>query len=75
MLKRPDWPRKAIDSFKLAKRPLNQLYFFVLAQDDELSFKTGDEIVEIVKFDPSWWSGRIGDRTGIFPSNYVSCLY
>ncbi|VDO05318.1 unnamed protein product [Rodentolepis nana] len=41
------------------------------AQSDELSFKEGDRIVDIEKFDEFWWSGRIGDRAGIFPANRV----
>ncbi|KAM7533613.1 hypothetical protein Aperf_G00000120009 [Anoplocephala perfoliata] len=48
------------------------LYDFEGSQSDELSFKAGDEIVDIVKFDTDWWSGRIGDRVGIFPANRVS---
>ncbi|KAM3174860.1 hypothetical protein ACTXT7_009651 [Hymenolepis weldensis] len=48
------------------------LYDFAASQSDELSFKAGDEIVDIVKFDSEWWSGRIGDRSGIFPANHVS---
>ncbi|KAL5963156.1 Hematopoietic lineage cell-specific protein [Taenia solium] len=48
------------------------LYDFVASQSDELSFKAGDEICDIDKFDESWWSGRIGDRFGIFPAIYVS---
>ncbi|KAL5104260.1 Src substrate cortactin [Taenia crassiceps] len=48
------------------------LYDFVASQSDELSFKEGDEICDIDKFDESWWSGRIGDRFGIFPAIYVS---
>ena len=43
-----------------------------LAQEDELPFKAGDRIFEIDKFDSDWWSGRIGDRHGIFPANHVS---
>ncbi|VDD82660.1 unnamed protein product [Mesocestoides corti] len=48
------------------------LYDFAASQDDELSFKAGDEICDINKFDEAWWSGRIGNRVGIFPANYVS---
>lgn len=41
------------------------------AESDELSFREGEVIVDIDKFDPAWWSGRIGNRVGIFPSNRV----
>ncbi|VDD82659.1 unnamed protein product [Mesocestoides corti] len=46
---------------------------FTASHDDELSFKEGEKIVDIVKVDTLWWSGRIGDRTGIFPANYNVC--
>lgn len=46
-------------------------FFLFIAQSDELSFKEGDTIVDIDKFDDAWWSGRIGNRVGIFPSNRV----
>nr|CDS33158.1 hematopoietic lineage cell specific protein [Hymenolepis microstoma] len=47
------------------------IYDFAGSQPDELSFKAGDEIVDIDKFDTQWWAGRIGDRRGIFPTNHV----
>ncbi|KAJ5856320.1 uncharacterized protein N7529_010264 [Penicillium soppii] len=49
------------------------LYTFDADQDGDLGFKKG-EIITIVKRTESaedWWTGRIGDRVGIFPSNYV----
>uniref|UniRef100_A0A914CMP1 SH3 domain-containing protein n=1 Tax=Acrobeloides nanus TaxID=290746 RepID=A0A914CMP1_9BILA len=47
------------------------LYEYEAHDTDELSFDEG-QIVELVKKDESgWWQGRIGSRTGLFPSNYV----
>ncbi|MCJ1312293.1 hypothetical protein MMC25_005967 [Agyrium rufum] len=49
------------------------LYTFDAAQPGDLGFKKGD-LITIVKRTESaadWWTGRIGDREGIFPSNYV----
>ncbi|XP_064620363.1 unconventional myosin-Ie-like isoform X2 [Lineus longissimus] len=42
------------------------------AQDtDELGFNEG-QIISIVKEDPSgWWKGMVGNREGLFPSNYI----
>lgn len=38
---------------------------------DELSFQP-DEIIEIIKEDPSgWWTGKLNGREGLFPSNYI----
>jgi hypothetical protein len=36
----------------------------------DLSFQQG-EVVFVVKKEGDWWTGTIGDRQGIFPSNYV----
>lgn len=33
-----------------------------------------DEVVLVTKKDGDWWTGKIGDRSGIFPSNYVQYL-
>jgi len=33
-----------------------------------------DEVVLVTKKDGDWWTGIIGDRSGIFPSNYVEYL-
>lgn len=47
------------------------LYDYEAQDADELLLRTGD-MVSIVKKDPSgWWQGRIGDREGLFPANYV----
>ncbi|KAG9546265.1 DUF500-domain-containing protein, partial [Aureobasidium melanogenum] len=42
-------------------------------QPGDLGFKKGDIITIVKKTDNSndWWTGRIGSREGIFPSNYV----
>lgn len=39
-------------------------------EEDELSFKTGDEIVNIVFLSPDWWQGEVNGQTGLFlPEN------
>lgn len=35
-----------------------------------MTFSEGEEIL-VTQKDGEWWTGSIGDRTGIFPSNYV----
>jgi len=42
-------------------------------QDGDLSFKKGDMITVIKRTEneTDWWTGRVGGREGIFPSNYV----
>ncbi|KAI4244952.1 MAG: hypothetical protein LQ352_006674 [Teloschistes flavicans] len=49
------------------------LYTFDADQPGDLGFKKG-EIITITKRTENptdWWTGKIGDRMGVFPSNYV----
>jgi len=51
-------------------------FTFDADQPGDLGFKKG-EIITIVKRTESeedWWTGRIGGREGIFPSNYVEVV-
>lgn len=36
----------------------------------DLQFDAGEEVL-VIKKDGDWWTGVIGNRTGIFPANYV----
>ncbi|PYH91061.1 DUF500-domain-containing protein [Aspergillus ellipticus CBS 707.79] len=49
------------------------LYTFDADQEGDLGFKKGDIITILKRTEKKedWWTGRIGDRVGIFPSNYV----
>ncbi|XP_073465568.1 mitogen-activated protein kinase kinase kinase 9 [Aquarana catesbeiana] len=60
----------------------NQLYWtavfdYEASAEDELTLRLGD-IVQVlskdsrVSGDEGWWTGKIQDRVGIFPSNYVT---
>ncbi|CAB4065129.1 ITSN [Lepeophtheirus salmonis] len=39
----------------------------------DLTFDQGD-IIYLVSQAEDWWTGRIGDRTGVFPFNYVEII-
>jgi lipid-binding SYLF domain-containing protein len=45
-------------------------------QAGDLGFKKGEVITILKRTDneTDWWTGRIGDREGIFPSNYVETV-
>lgn len=45
-------------------------YPYQSAEAGDLVFDAGEEIL-VVKKDGDWWTGVIGNRTGIFPANYV----
>ncbi|MDP2439323.1 MAG: SH3 domain-containing protein, partial [archaeon] len=40
-------------------------------QQGDLALKIGDVIRVFEKGENGWWKGRIGDREGVFPGNYV----
>ncbi|KAM3914742.1 GRB2-related adapter protein 2 [Leptodactylus fuscus] len=58
----------------LPRRPrlVKALYDFKALEPDELSFQTNDiiEVVEVIN--DSWWLGKLGHKTGLLPSNYVT---
>nr|XP_039262596.1 unconventional myosin-Ie-like isoform X1 [Styela clava] len=47
------------------------MYDYAAQDTDEISF-SADDILEVVKEDPSgWWTGRFRGKEGLFPGNYV----
>uniref|UniRef100_A0A3B5A133 Intersectin-2-like n=1 Tax=Stegastes partitus TaxID=144197 RepID=A0A3B5A133_9TELE len=46
------------------------LYTYESPEPGDLTFSEGDVIL-VSKREGEWWNGSIGDRTGLFPSNYV----
>ncbi|XP_075688432.1 GRB2-related adapter protein 2 [Rhinoderma darwinii] len=58
----------------LPRRPrlVKALHDFKALESDELSFQTND-IIEVMEIsNESWWLGKLGQKTGLFPSNYVA---
>ncbi|CCK73579.1 Ysc84p NDAI_0G05960 [Naumovozyma dairenensis CBS 421] len=52
------------------------LYTFVGEQKGDLAFKKGDIITVIkkTKSQDDWWTGKLGNKEGIFPANYVELV-
>ncbi|XP_069584264.1 intersectin-2 isoform X3 [Ranitomeya imitator] len=46
------------------------LYPYSSNETGDLAFNEGD-VIQVMQKDGEWWTGMVGDRTGIFPSNYV----
>lgn len=66
-------PNYAAKQALLKKDQAVAVYNFDADQPGDLGFKKGD-IITILKrtdSDNDWWTGRIDNREGIFPSNYV----
>ncbi|KAG5294168.1 DUF500 domain-containing protein [Histoplasma ohiense] len=74
---RPTAPKPVFGSkgeaASLQKDQVVALFTFDADQEGDLGFKKGEIITILKRTDKKedWWTGRIGDRTGIFPSNYV----
>uniref|UniRef100_A0A8D0HFK2 Intersectin 2 n=1 Tax=Sphenodon punctatus TaxID=8508 RepID=A0A8D0HFK2_SPHPU len=46
------------------------LYSYTSSEPGDLTFTEGEDVF-VTQKNGEWWTGNIGDRTGIFPSNYV----
>ena len=46
------------------------IYDFIGEEEGDLTFSRG-EIIEVLDKAGDWWVGRVGDKQGIFPGNYV----
>uniref|UniRef100_T1IY47 Intersectin-1 n=1 Tax=Strigamia maritima TaxID=126957 RepID=T1IY47_STRMM len=46
------------------------MYGYQSNETGDLSFSPSD-VIMVTKKDGDWWTGIIGDRVGVFPSNYV----
>ncbi|KAH6843112.1 hypothetical protein B0I37DRAFT_212137 [Chaetomium sp. MPI-CAGE-AT-0009] len=66
-------PNYASKEAMLKKNEAVALFTFEADQPGDLAFKKGDIITVLKKTDSDndWWTGMIGTKHGIFPSNYV----
>ncbi|MED6281704.1 Intersectin 1 (SH3 domain protein), partial [Characodon lateralis] len=46
------------------------MYTYESSEQGDLSFQQGD-IVVVTRKEGDWWTGMVGGKTGVFPSNYV----
>ena len=62
----------AIDSYtEFSGSMARALFDFTGDTEDDLCFKSGEEIEVLEWISNEWMKGRIAGRTGIFPSNFV----
>lgn len=45
-------------------------YTYISQESGDLAFNAG-EVITVLKKDGDWWTGKLRDNVGIFPSNYV----
>ena len=46
-------------------------YEYTAEQDDELSLKPGDIIIDVKKGGGGWWEGTLNGKRGMFLDNFV----
>lgn len=54
------------------RQQVRALYEAPTTEPIDLPFAKSDLIEVLSKFSDDWWLGLIGERVGIFPTNYVS---
>uniref|UniRef100_S4RRW1 SH3 and cysteine rich domain 3 n=1 Tax=Petromyzon marinus TaxID=7757 RepID=S4RRW1_PETMA len=60
-----------------ARRDFSQLYTFVALhrfgtrEKDDLALEPGDRLSILDDSNEEWWKGKLGDRVGYFPANFV----
>ncbi|XP_067097402.1 intersectin-2a isoform X2 [Osmerus mordax] len=63
----------SVDEFDSSDSQLEEyvaLYTYESPEAGDLTFVEGD-VVMVTEREGEWWRGCIGDKTGVFPSNYV----
>ena len=62
-------------SLSVAVSRVRALHSFEATEQGELTFEKGDIIKVVDRNYKDWWRGQLKGRTGIFPVNYVVCLF
>jgi len=50
------------------------MFNYEAKQEDELDLRVGDMITRVVKRKGGWWHGKLRDKEGVFPENFVRTL-
>ncbi|GAB0092469.1 SH3 domain-containing protein [Sergentomyia squamirostris] len=59
------------DKTATSNRRCKVVYSYTQNNNDELSLAVGDIIEVLGEVEEGWWRGKVGNRVGVFPSNFV----
>ena len=59
-------------SVSSSRRYYRVLHSYTSLRPGDLQIHVGAHVEFICEVEPGWWKGRIEDRVGVFPNNYVS---
>ncbi|XP_059620996.1 SH3 domain-containing kinase-binding protein 1 [Phlebotomus argentipes] len=59
------------DKSAASNRRCKVVYSYTQNNNDELSLAVGDIIEVLGEVEEGWWRGKLGNRVGVFPSNFV----
>lgn len=73
---RPDGNLIEQNFFAFLQKRYRAVYDYTAADDDEVSFMDGDEIVDVEQIDDGWMYGRVArtGQQGMLPANYVEAI-
>jgi hypothetical protein len=70
----PKLPVRIIRPLSLQGKKLVRALYDFTGSADELTFKTGDEIVVLNEVVDGWWMGELDGRKGLFPTPYTEAI-
>ncbi|XP_046806182.1 serine-rich adhesin for platelets isoform X1 [Lucilia cuprina] len=62
------------DKTTTSNRRCKVIYSYTQVNDDELSLAVGDVIEFLGEVEEGWWRGRLKNKIGVFPSNFVKLI-
>ncbi|XP_073814654.1 CIN85 and CD2AP related isoform X2 [Musca autumnalis] len=62
------------DKTLTSNRRCKVIYSYTQVNDDELSLAVGDVIEFLGEVEEGWWRGRLKNKIGVFPSNFVKVI-
>ncbi|CAJ0961086.1 unnamed protein product, partial [Mesorhabditis belari] len=64
-------PAPAAPQTAKLEKQVRAVYDFPAAEDNEMSFNTGDVITVLDDSNPHWWKARLNGREGLIPAQFV----